>query len=39
MDLLCRRFSGVVTLEVFNREDFASSVDVLSAAVARVSKE
>jgi hypothetical protein len=34
--LLAQRFTGVVTLEVFNQEDFLSSKVALAASLARV---
>ena len=34
--LLAQRFTGVVTLEVFNQEDFLSSKAALAASLARV---
>lgn len=37
--LLAERFSGVVTLEVFNQEDFLSSQAALAGALARVGGE
>lgn len=36
VDYLRRRFEGVLTLEVFNREDLASSLDALQASLGRV---
>ncbi len=36
VDLLTRRFTGVVTLEVFNREDLRTSLDALRQSIDRV---
>jgi hypothetical protein len=36
MDALCQRFEGVLTLEVFNRDDFESSLAALQRSVGRI---
>jgi sugar phosphate isomerase/epimerase len=35
VQVLCRHFTGVLTLEVFNRDDFASSLAALQESLAR----